>query len=109
MRTLAPLFVVATLAGCGRGNVCNRTADLQADCNDPISEAALGACRETIADCPDEDVAEIEAYLDCLTEGVERGECVIPDSKDPTTDPSAGCFEEVLNTDPTCLSAVTSP
>ncbi|MEN0061528.1 MAG: hypothetical protein AAGA48_05220 [Myxococcota bacterium] len=107
MRTFTlALLVLGT--GCGQ-NVCNRTADLRQDCDDPISEVALGACRTTIRDCDSETIDAIDSYLDCLTEGVARGECVIPDPKDPTTDPSAGCFELVLNEDPACVAAVTSP
>ncbi len=103
------IVLLTTLVGCGSGNVCNRAGDLRTDCDDPPSEAALASCRTTIRDCAPEQVDLLEEYLDCLSDGVEDGECYVANPEDPSTDPTAGCFENVLvEADSACVGAVTS-
>lgn len=107
MRCLAPVaFILLVSSGCSAAGICGQAADLEEDCGEGVDSTLVASCRSTLRDCADEDVEALQDYLDCLTEGAERGECVIPD--DSQQDPTKGCFALLLDANPTCVAAVTT-
>jgi len=109
MRRIGILILATTLGGCGGGNVCNQLANLRVDCDDPLAEAQVAECNLARDRCTDADADALQDYIDCLSEGVERGECYVPNPEDPTSDPTAGCVEaHLIDANPACAAAVTS-
>ena len=61
---------VLTLAACGGGSYCERSAELASDCEgaEEISDEDVATCEEQLADCNGDDEELLEESLDCMEE-----------------------------------------